>query len=141
MPEINFYMEENPPLDRYFINITPAPILIRLKGLDDGMPCFMEMPGGVFILRIVAAANMTADEAQSQVDPAFAGCQAFFTSLGARLHLLDQMRMGAFFIQGSFLLSRAVARRRALRNIFISPCQILSGFYSQFHWFTTGKRI
>ena len=63
------------------------------------MTCFMEVPGGVFILGRIAAANMPADQAEAQVNPGITGGQAFFTTLRMGLHFLDEVLMRAFFFQ------------------------------------------
>jgi hypothetical protein len=39
---------------------------------------------GVFVLRIVAAPDVTASEAQPEVDPAVAGGEAFLATFGVR---------------------------------------------------------
>jgi len=45
------------------IDITPTPILTRLKRLYDGVLAVVKVLGGVFILRRVAAANVAALQA------------------------------------------------------------------------------
>jgi hypothetical protein len=64
------------------VNITPAPVLSRLKGLDDRVVGGMEMPGRVFILRVVTAAHMATGEAEAQVDPGVTGFQAILAAVG-----------------------------------------------------------
>ena len=41
----------------------------------------MKVPGRVFILRVVAAADVTADDAESQMDPLVAEYQTLFTTI------------------------------------------------------------
>ena len=56
----------------------------------------MEVLCGVFVLRGVAAADVTARETQAQVDPVVAGLEAFLAAGGAGLDVADltQMRAG-----------------------------------------------
>jgi len=49
------------------VNVTPSPVLIWLEGLHDRVVGRVEMPGGMRILRLVAAADMPAFEADAQV--------------------------------------------------------------------------
>jgi hypothetical protein len=64
------------------VNITPAPVLSRLKGLDDRVVGGMEMSGRVFILRVVTAAHMSTGEAEAQVDPGVTDLQAILAAVG-----------------------------------------------------------
>ena len=48
----------------------------------------MEMPGGVLILRIVTATDMSTREAEAQVYPGISDFQTVLTSIGARRDLL-----------------------------------------------------
>jgi hypothetical protein len=52
-------------LDHHLVNVAPTPRFTGLKGLDYRMMSRMEMLGGMLILRGVAAANMSTDEAEA----------------------------------------------------------------------------
>jgi hypothetical protein len=56
-------------LNHYLVNVTPAPIFAWLKGLDNGMLRRVKMLCCVFILRGIAAAHVSADKAEAQMDP------------------------------------------------------------------------
>ena len=53
----------------------------------------MEMLGSVFVLRGIAAADVAAVHAQTQMHPLVAGFQALFTASGVRNHTLDLSEM------------------------------------------------
>ena len=53
------------------------------------------MPGGMLVLRFVAAAHVSAGHAEAKVDPCVPGLQAVFASLRTRLHIPDLIQMGA----------------------------------------------
>ena len=61
--------EELSKLEHEPIDITPAPVLTRLEGLDNRVVGRVEMLGGVLILRIVTATDMSTDETEAQVHP------------------------------------------------------------------------
>jgi hypothetical protein len=69
------------------VGVTPSPVLIRLEGLNDRVIGGVEMSGGMLILRIVTAADMTTDEADTQVDPGITRFQTIFAAIGARCDL------------------------------------------------------
>jgi hypothetical protein len=76
------------------VNITPAPVFSRLKGLDDRVVGGMEMPGRVLILGVVTAAHMATGEAEAQMDPGVTDFQAILAAIGAGgdLSYLVEMR-------------------------------------------------
>jgi hypothetical protein len=76
-------------LDYHFVNVAPHPLLARLKRLDDGMPGVVEMFGSVFVLGVVAAANVAAGLTDPQMYPGIADLQAVFAALRARRNLAD----------------------------------------------------
>jgi len=53
----------------------------------------MEVRSGVLILRGIAAADMTADQAHPQVDPAIASAQAILAALCARRDVPDLIKV------------------------------------------------
>jgi hypothetical protein len=71
------------------IDVAPSPIFARFERLHDGMFRRMEMFGGVFVLRGIAATHMAADHTQPQVDPGVVHFQALFAAVRARLHILN----------------------------------------------------
>ena len=76
--------EELSKLEHELIDITPAPVLTRLPGLDNRVVGRVEMPGGVLILRIVTAADMSTGETEAQVHPGITHFQAVLAPIGAR---------------------------------------------------------
>jgi len=79
------------------VNVTPAPVLIWLEGLHDRVVGRMEMPGGMRILRLVAAADMPAFKADAQVDPGAADFQAILAPIRARCDLTYLVKMTTLF--------------------------------------------
>ena len=69
------------PLRIGLIDVAPFPILTGLKGADNWMLSRVEMGGGVLVFGAVAASNMTAGFAESEVDPAIPHFQAFLTAV------------------------------------------------------------
>jgi hypothetical protein len=78
------------------IDITPRPILPTLKGLDQRVVGFVVVPGGMLVLGIIAAANVTADQANAQVHPGIADLQALVTALAAGFDLPGLFQVAAF---------------------------------------------
>jgi hypothetical protein len=78
------------------VGVAPAPVFARFEGLDDGVFGLVEVFGGVAIRRAIATTDMSAREAQTQVDPTGADLQAIFASLRARRHLVDLVEVRTF---------------------------------------------
>ena len=82
-------------LHEELILIAPTPVLARLEAPDDRMSSRVVMMSGVFVRRIVAAADVAAGETQSKVHPLAAGGETFFAprrSTGLRVLNLIQVR-------------------------------------------------
>jgi hypothetical protein len=74
----------------HLVLVTPTPLFSGLERAHDRMPARVPMRGGVPTRRVVAAADVPALEALTQVHPAGALTQAVLTSLGrGRLHVCD----------------------------------------------------
>src|SRR6266436_1558815 len=99
--------EELSKLEHELIDITPAPVLTRLEGLDNRVVGRVEMPGGVLVLRIVTAAHMSTGEAEAQVHPGISHFQTVLTSLGARCDVLYLIKMRTALCHVLFLPARA----------------------------------
>ena len=56
-------------IDHDFIDVAPPPSFGRIIPLDDGMAGRMEMGSCVLMRRLIAAADMPTDAADSQVEP------------------------------------------------------------------------
>ena len=54
---------------KHLIHIAPEPILARLEGTNDGMPCRREMLRRIAPGRVVTAPNMTAGHAHPEMHP------------------------------------------------------------------------
>ena len=63
------------------VNVTPAPVLIWLEGLNDRVVGRVEMLGGVLILRIVTTTDMPTGEAEAQVHPGIPDSQTILTTI------------------------------------------------------------
>ena len=70
-------------LEEELVDVTPAPVFPWLEGLNDGMIGRVEVPGGVLVLRIVTAADMTTDETDTQMHPGIPYFQTILTAIGA----------------------------------------------------------
>jgi len=62
------------------------------------MVCRMEMFGRMPILRVVAAAHMTASQTQPQLDPRIAHLQTFFAAIRAGYYVVDLIDMLALYL-------------------------------------------
>jgi hypothetical protein len=60
------------------------------------MLCAVEMFGGVFVLRRVAAAYLPALKTHAEVNPSIAAFNAFFAFMYIGFSYLDLIEMGAF---------------------------------------------
>jgi hypothetical protein len=74
----------------------------------------MEMPGGVLILRIVTATDMSAGETETQVHPGISNFQTVLTPIGARCDVLYLIKMRASICHVLFLLDACVRLGPAL---------------------------
>src|SRR5262249_1726445 len=68
-------------LEVHLVDVAPAPVLASLQRLDDGVLRLVEVLRRVPVRARVAAAHVTAAEAQSQVHPASAHLQAVLAAL------------------------------------------------------------
>ena len=81
-------------LQKYSIHITPLPAFTRFKRLHDGMLGVMEVFGGVLVLGGIAATDVPAGKAFSQVDPGIAHLQTFFAASSAGCHWTNLAYVG-----------------------------------------------
>lgn len=63
------------------IDEAPGPFFAALERRDDGMVCVVEVSGRVAIWRAVAAADVTAGQAETKMHPAGTGGEALFAAL------------------------------------------------------------
>jgi hypothetical protein len=82
-----------PVLQQHLVDITPAPVLPWLEGLDNRMVGRVEMLCGMLILRGIAAADMPAFQADTQVNPAISRLQTILTLLRARRDIVYMVKM------------------------------------------------
>ena len=80
-------------IDFDVIDIAPAPALGRVVTLDDGMTACFKMSTGVTMGRLIAATDMPAMAAKSQMYPRRSDPQAFLATKRARGDDLDLMRV------------------------------------------------
>jgi hypothetical protein len=83
-------------IKHHFIDIAPAPLFIRLEGLDDRVRGRMKVFRGMFVWRRVATADVPAGHAKAQVYPGGADTQAVFTAVGTGGYFLNLIEMCAF---------------------------------------------
>jgi hypothetical protein len=84
-------------LEHDLVEVAPQPVFARLEGLYDGVLGVMKMLAGVFVFGGVAAADVAAFAAKTEMHPAVAGFEAFFAALTARLDVLDLALMSTGF--------------------------------------------
>ena len=84
-------------LYHHLINIAPAPVLARLKGLHDRMLSGVKVCGRVLVFGGIATAHVSTDEAFTELHPAIAGLQTLFTPLRARRDLSNLVKMCTLF--------------------------------------------
>src|SRR5439155_17763775 len=82
-------------LHPHLIDIAPQPVLSRFIRSDQRVPGGVEMLGGVLVLRLVAAADMAAAEAQPEMDPWVTGLQALLAAIGVRFEVSDLVEVRA----------------------------------------------
>src|ERR1700733_12301923 len=82
-------------IEQDFIHIAPAPSFRRIVAFDDGMSGGVEMFGGMFVGRIIAAADMAATSADPQMQPYAAALQALLATERARRDVADAGDVGA----------------------------------------------
>jgi hypothetical protein len=90
---------------RQFIHITPYPCFPLLDGTNQRMFHFMEVLRRMFVLGRIAAAYVTAFQAQSKMDPAIAQLHALFANMDVGGFELYGIEMTALFRHNSSLLT------------------------------------
>lgn len=80
-------------IKHYFIHIAPTPLFTPLKRPDDGMTAGVVVTGGMLVWRRIAATNMPAGHAESQMYPDATNAQAIFTAISTRLHWFNLIKM------------------------------------------------
>jgi hypothetical protein len=81
-----------------FVDVAPAPAFPWFYGAHDGVLGLVEVFGGVFSFRGVAAADVSAGEAHAQMNPAVTGLEALFAATGMWKHILNLVEVGTFTI-------------------------------------------
>ncbi len=79
-----------------FVDVTPAPIFALLKTPDHGMIRGLEVRSRVLVGRRVAAADVAAGKAQSEMNPARPHFETILTAIRRWLHLSDLIEVRAF---------------------------------------------
>jgi hypothetical protein len=77
------------------VYIAVEPVFARLERADDRMKARAEMLGGVLVLGAVAASDVSAGLAHSQVHPGVAHLQAFLTTIAARYDIVNVIKVSA----------------------------------------------
>ena len=71
-------------LKRQLVDIAPAPGFSGFDGSNNRVMHRVKVPGCMFVLRAVATPDMTASEAQAQMDPVITCLEALFATGAAR---------------------------------------------------------
>src|SRR4051812_36181779 len=83
-------------LEEEVVGIAPPPFLTRFERADEGMlRLLVPVLGGVTVRGVVAAPDVTARHAQTQVNPAAADAQAVLTTVCRRGHIDNRVEMRA----------------------------------------------
>src|SRR5713226_606811 len=77
------------------VDVAPDPVFAGLVRPDQRVLGSVEVLRGMPVLRLVAAADMAAAQAQSQVDPGVAGLQALLAAIGVRGDVSDLVQVRA----------------------------------------------
>src|SRR5215472_12606521 len=75
--------------NHHLVDVTPSPVLPRLERSNNGVMGPSEVLCRVFVFRGVAAADVTASQAESQMDPRVAHPNALLASGGVGRHISD----------------------------------------------------
>src|SRR5215213_47821 len=89
-------------IEQHFVDIAPAPAFRRIVAFDHGMAGGVKVRGGVLVRRIVAAADMTAGAADSQMQPLASAFQALLAAERARRDRLNAGDMAAALFRHRF---------------------------------------
>jgi len=92
------------------VDVAPTPRLTRLDGPHDRMLGRVKVLGRVLILRGIAAADVPAFQAQSQMDPGVANLEALLASARVGLDVLDLVEVSA--LSHAFKVASRVASYR-----------------------------
>jgi len=69
------------------VHVAPSPVFARFDGSDDGMPHGAKMFRCVFVLRRIAATDVTTDHAKPEMNPDISHLQAFFAATRVRFDI------------------------------------------------------
>ena len=90
----------------HFVDVTPCPIFARLKRSDDRMAGGVKMFRRVTVWRGIAAAHVSARQAESQVDPGRTHLQTFLATIRAGDNVIvNLIQMRADFVAHDSYLS------------------------------------
>jgi hypothetical protein len=93
-----------PSILHQLVHVAPAPILAGLDGLHDGVLGAVKMLGGMLILGGIAAPNVAAGKAHSQMDPRISALQTFFAAVGIGFYMIDLIEVRTDFRHGQLYL-------------------------------------
>src|SRR5438270_1169004 len=79
------------------VDVAPAPVFSWLKRLDNRVIGRVEMLRRVLVLRGIAASDMPANQALTQVNPAIANFQTVLTAIRARCDLVYLIQMTTLY--------------------------------------------
>jgi hypothetical protein len=80
----------------HVIDVAPDPVFSRLDRPHHGMAGVLKVFGGVFVLRRIAAAYVSAGHAHAQVNPGVTKLDALFADMCARARDLNLIQVLAF---------------------------------------------
>jgi len=88
------------------------------------MLCGVKVLGRMLVLGAIAAAHMSADQAQAQMHPAIAHPQTLFAPVGAGGHFADLIQVGAVGRHQRIILNVGHRRYRALAMVAIETLDL-----------------
>ena len=68
-------------LEELLVHVAPAPVFVGLVRFYDGVVRRVVVPGGVLVLRVIAAADVSARLAQAQMHPVVPYLQAVLAAV------------------------------------------------------------
>ena len=98
---------------REIVRVAPHPSFARFDRTDERVFGLVEVLRGMLVFGGVAASDMTAFQAQTQVHPGIAGFHAIFADVFRGMKDADLIEMGTVWFPGhEFLLSQTARRTR-----------------------------
>ena len=86
--------------EQHLVHVAPVPLFTRLVRLDNAMPIRVKMLRSMRVLRVIAATNLPANHAQTQVNPLVTHLDTLQTLIRRRRrHIINHLQMRAITIK------------------------------------------